>query len=287
VGNREVEDPVSVGGGPEEAACPAAATREARFVPRAGSPAAKRGSGKGGKAGGTGGKAAGKGGRAAGKGGKAGGTSKSSNGRRRGRFSLLRGRQGPVARAVCLAARASRAGGAGAKPGGYVRRRQGSTPRYTSMVDPAAMAVDGGNANGEAHVAHAIAGDGPDFDRSTDPEMLRQFLPSGLVYAHDGPTEVVYGIPVIADKGLFDVCICNRARAHTRRIHARYEALPGFIDVLAEPGTPRHAGDRLPEVHEDPFFRNQGPQRRIYEVMSFFNEVIRYEVPLHPFHGLV
>ena len=149
------------------------------------------------------------------------------------------------------------------------------------------MAVDGGNANGEAHVAHAIAGDGPDFDRSTDPEMLRQFLPSGLVYAHDGPTEVVYGIPVIADKGLFDVCICNRARAHTRRIHARYEALPGFIDVLAEPGTPRHAGDRLPEVHEDPFFRNQGPQRRIYEVMSFFNEVIRYQVPLHLFHRLV
>ena len=39
------------------------------------------------------------------------------------------------------------------------------------MVDPAAMAVDGGNANGEAHGAHAVAGDGPDVDRSTDPEM--------------------------------------------------------------------------------------------------------------------
>jgi len=39
------------------------------------------------------------------------------------------------------------------------------------VVDPAAMAVDGGNANGEAHVAHAVAGDGPDVDRSTDPEM--------------------------------------------------------------------------------------------------------------------
>jgi len=39
------------------------------------------------------------------------------------------------------------------------------------MVDPAAMAVDGGNANGEAHVAHAVAGDGPDFDLSTEPEM--------------------------------------------------------------------------------------------------------------------
>jgi len=41
----------------------------------------------------------------------------------------------------------------------------------TSMIDPAAMAVDGGNANGEAHVAHAVAGDGADVDRSTDPEM--------------------------------------------------------------------------------------------------------------------
>ena len=39
------------------------------------------------------------------------------------------------------------------------------------MVDPAAMAVNGGNANGEAHVAHAVAGDGPDVDRSTDPGM--------------------------------------------------------------------------------------------------------------------
>ena len=62
--------------------------------------------------------------------------------------------------------------GAGAKPGGYVRRRQGLTPRYTIMVDPVAMAVDGGNANGEAHVPHAVAGYGPNFDLSTDPEMF-------------------------------------------------------------------------------------------------------------------
>jgi len=39
------------------------------------------------------------------------------------------------------------------------------------MVDLAAMAVDGGNANGEAHMAHAVAGDGPDVDRSTDSEI--------------------------------------------------------------------------------------------------------------------
>jgi len=39
------------------------------------------------------------------------------------------------------------------------------------MVDPAAMAMDGGNANGEAHVAHAVASDGLDVYRSTDPEM--------------------------------------------------------------------------------------------------------------------
>jgi len=39
------------------------------------------------------------------------------------------------------------------------------------MADPAAMAVDGGNANGDAHVTHAVAGAGPDVDRSTDPGM--------------------------------------------------------------------------------------------------------------------
>jgi len=41
------------------------------------------------------------------------------------------------------------------------------------------------------------------------------------------------------------------------------------------------------EVHGDPFFGNQGPQRRIYEFMSFCNEVIRYQVPLNPFHRSV
>jgi len=155
------------------------------------------------------------------------------------------------------------------------------------MVDPAAMAVDGGNAAGEVHVAHAVAGEGPDVDRSTDPETLRQFQPSGSYYAHVGPIEVVDGIPVISDQILYDVCIRNRALAHTRRIYAQYETLPGFIDVLAELGTPIHAGDRVAEVHGDPFFGNQGPQRRIYEAMSFPNDTIRYQVPLHPFHRLV
>jgi len=149
------------------------------------------------------------------------------------------------------------------------------------------MAVDGGNVNGEAHVAHAVEGDGPDVKRSIDPEMLRQCRPSGMFYAHVGPTEVADGVPVIADQGLYDICIRNRARAHTRRLPARYEALPGFVDVLAEPGEPSHAGDRVSEVHGDPFFGNQGPQRRKYEVMSFCNEVIRYQVLLHPFHRLV
>jgi len=57
--------------------------------------------------------------------------------------------------------------------------------------------------------------------------------------------------------------------------------------VLAEPGTPSHACDRVAEVHRDPFFGNQGPQRRTYEVISSCDEVIRYQVPLHPFHRLV
>jgi len=81
------------------------------------------------------------------------------------------------------------------------------------------MAVDGGNDYGKAHVANAVAGDGSDVDRSTDPEMLRQFRPSGLFYTHVGLTEVVDGIPVIADQCLYDVCVRNRARPHTRRIH--------------------------------------------------------------------
>jgi len=155
------------------------------------------------------------------------------------------------------------------------------------MADQAAMAVDDGNANGEALVAHAVEGDGPDVERSTDPEILRQFKPSGIFNAHIGPTEVVDGVPVVADQGLYDIYIRNRARAHIRRLHARYEALPGFVDVLAEHGAPSHAGDRVAEAHGDPFFGNQRPQRRIYEVMSFCNEDIWYQVPLHPFHCLV
>jgi len=163
---------------------------------------AKRGGGKGGKAGGAGGKAGGEGDLPRGAGGfclaarvttdggagdlpcgaatTAGGAGDfpcgaGVDGRRRGQ-----GRQRPAARAVRLAARARAAtaggvegppGGAGAKPGGDVRKRQGLTPRYTSMVDPAVMAVDGGNANGEAHVAHAVTGDGPDVNRSTELEM--------------------------------------------------------------------------------------------------------------------
>jgi len=39
------------------------------------------------------------------------------------------------------------------------------------MDHPAAMAVGGGNANGEAHVVHAVAGDEPDVYWSTDFEM--------------------------------------------------------------------------------------------------------------------
>jgi len=63
------------------------------------------------------------------------------------------------------------------------------------------MAVDGDHADGEAPVPHAAGGDEPNVERSTDPEVLRQFRPSGMFYAHVGPTEVVEGVPVIADHG--------------------------------------------------------------------------------------
>jgi len=106
------------------------------------------------------------------------------------------------------------------------------------MVDPAAMAVDGGNANGEARVAHAIVGDGPNVDRSTDPEMLRQLQLSGLYNTHDGPIEVVAEIPVIADHRLYDVCVRNRARERTRSIHAQYEALRALSTCWPNPARP-------------------------------------------------
>jgi len=155
------------------------------------------------------------------------------------------------------------------------------------MADQAAMAVDGGLSNGEAPVPHAAGGDEPAVERSTDPEVFRQLRPSGMFYAHVGPTEVVDVVPVIADHGLYGIWIRNRARAHTRRLQGRHEALPGFVDVFAEHGAPTHAGDRVAEVQGDQFFGNQGTQRRIYEVMSFCNEVIRYQVLLHTFYRLV
>jgi len=157
------------------------------------------------------------------------------------------------------------------------------------MADSAAMAVDGGVADGGAggDMAHAAAAGQPDVDRSSDPEILRQFRPCDSYYAHAEPVEVVDGVPRVTDQGLYDMCVRNRARAHTRRVHARYEAVPGFVDVMAEAGSPENAGDRVVEVHGYPYFGNQGPQRRAYEVMSFCNEFVRYHVPLHRFHHLV
>ena len=98
------------------------------------------------------------------------------------------------------------------------------------MPDSAAMAVDGGVADGGAggDMAHAAAAGQPDVDRSTDPEILRQFRPFGSYYAHAEPVKVVDGIPRVTDNVLYDMCVRNRARAHTRRVHARYESLTGF-----------------------------------------------------------
>jgi len=178
-------------------------------------------------------------------------------------------------------------GGKRGKPGG---ESQGKNPRTANaMADSAAMAVDGGVADGGVviHGAHAAAGGHPEVDCSTDPEVLRQFRPGGSYYAHAEPVEVVDGVPRVTDNRLYDMCVRNRARAHALRVYAHYEALPDFIDVMAQAGLPGHAGDRVAEVHGDPYFEIQGPQRRVYEVMSFCYEVVRYQVPLHPFHRLV
>jgi len=108
----------------------------------------------------------------------------------------------PATRAVRPAAtwKAGKAGDAGGVPSGKAQgwqsRRQGLTPWVPIiMIDPACMAVDGGNANGEAHMAHAVAGEGRNVDRSTAPEMLGQFQPCGSYDAHVDPVEVVDGIP--------------------------------------------------------------------------------------------
>ena len=92
----------------------------------------------------------------------------------------------PAARAICLAATQG--------------RKKGSHPS-TSMADQGAMAVDGGHANSEAPVPHVAKGDEPNVERSTDTEVLRQFRPRGMFYAHVGSTKVVDGVPVIIDHG--------------------------------------------------------------------------------------
>jgi len=98
------------------------------------------------------------------------------------------------------------------------------------MVDPAAMAVDSGNARVEVgnHVAHGAAVMAPSADRFSDPEMLRQFQPCSLYDTLMEPLEVVDGISVITGQSVNDTCVHARARAHTRRVHARYETLTGL-----------------------------------------------------------
>jgi len=155
------------------------------------------------------------------------------------------------------------------------------------MIDIAAMGVDDGNLIDDAHVAHAVVGVRPQVDRFTDLQMLYQLQPCGSYYADRGPVEVVDGIPAIAGYSLYDACVHNRALLQTGRIQTRYEAQPGFVDWLAESGTPNQVGDRVPEVGGDRFNGNEGPQRRVYEVLSFCSNVVRNPVPLHLFHRLV
>jgi len=133
------------------------------------------------------------------------------------------------------------------------------------MADLAAMAVDGGISDGGAVIegAHDAAGGHPEVDCSPDPEVLRQLRPRGSDNVYADPVEVVDGVPRVTDSRLYGMCVRNRARAHTRRVFAHYEALPDFIDVMAQAWLPDRAGDRVAEVHGDSFFGNQGPQRRV------------------------
>jgi len=56
---------------------------------------------------------------------------------------------------------------------------------------------------------------------------------------------------------------------------------------MLESGSPDHADHRVAEVHGDSYFGKQGRQRRAYQSMSFCNEVVRHQVPLHGFHCFV
>jgi len=181
-------------------------------------------------------------------------------------------------------------GGGGGKRGKRGVGGEGQHLRTAkAMADSAAMAVDGGVADGESVVdgAHVTAGGHPEVDCSTNAEVSRQSRPRGSYYAHAEPVKVVVGVPRVTHNRFYDMCVRNRALAHTRRVYAQYKALPDFVDVMAQAGLPDRAGDRVADVHGDPYFENQGPQRRMYDVITFYNEVVRYQVPLHPFHHLV
>jgi len=143
-------------------------------------------------------------------------------------------------------------GGKRGKPGGNGQSKHPVTAN--AMADLAAMTVDVGVADGRAGIdgAHAAAGGHPEVDCFTDSEVLRQFRPLGSYYAHAEPVEVVDGVPRVTDNRLYDMCVGNRARAHARRVYAHDEALPDFVDVMAQAGLPDHAGDRVAEVRGDP-----------------------------------
>jgi len=103
------------------------------------------------------------------------------------------------------------------------------------------------------HVPQADAVCAADVDRSTAPAMFRMFGPYVMVYLHLAPAEAVDGVPVSTYQDLYDACVLNRARAHTRRLPAWYESPLGFIDVILDSGSPQNAGEPVAEVHGDLF----------------------------------
>ncbi|GAB0495572.1 hypothetical protein MMPV_006874 [Pyropia vietnamensis] len=97
-------------------------------------------------------------------------------------------------------------------------------------------------------------------------------------------THMVRGVGFVADEPLIEAARYNRRVAIRRAIEASWPAIPSFRDVMQMPDGTNLDGTPVAAVHGDADFGNQGAQRQTYEVLSFCSELLRYELPLHPYH---
>ncbi|GAB0494442.1 hypothetical protein MMPV_005735 [Pyropia vietnamensis] len=108
--------------------------------------------------------------------------------------------------------------------------------------------------------------------------------PVERVFRSPRATHMVRGVGFVADEPLIEAARHNRRVAIRRAIEASWPAIPSFRDVMQMPDGTNLDGTPVAAVHGDADFGNQGAQRQTYEVLSFCNELLRYELPLHPYH---